>query len=152
MPKSKKACRHDGDVFPMRGEKSLRRDALMGWAVDVYCGKCNMTGITKVDVRPKVVDWDGKIPDGDDFNYELVRRYGPFKEIGRAREAKLAASDMWKHIFTVKSCEDDDGNYTMHAHVGHGLVNVETIFESTNPMPEDLEVLDFWYDDHLKAP
>lgn len=146
--KKPKPCKHDGDIFPMRGEDSLRRDALMGWVVDVYCGKCNQTGITQVDCRPKVIDWDHPV----DSNQELARRYGPFKEIGRAREKELVNSGKWRNILTIKDCETDEGNFMLHAHVGHGLVNVQTIFESTNPMPEGLEILDFWFDDYLKAP
>lgn len=87
-------------------------------------------------------------------NEELVRKYGPFKEIGRDRESVLLAEGKYRHIFTVKgedSDEHEDG-YIMHAHVGHGLVNVDAVFESTKAMPEDLEIQDFWFDEHLEAP
>ena len=153
MPKSKKkvlkGCQHDGDFYPLRGEKSLRQDAIVGWVVDVMCGKCRQTGIAAVNY--KRIDWDEKI-DGSDGNAELVRRYGPFTAIGREQEARLIARDEWRRILTIKSGDDDNGKFSMHAHVGHGLVNVDIIFQSTNPMPEDLEIPDFWFDDHLKAP
>lgn len=151
MQKAPKPCKHNGDVFPLREEASLHKDPLLGWVVDVRCGKCNLTGITKVDTRPKVVDWDdSEIED----NQELVRRYGPFKEIGRPREKELMERDRWQHILTIKGCDSDENEdgYKLFAHVGHGLVNVETIFESTNPMPEGLEIPDFWFDDFLRAP
>jgi len=152
MPKSKKPCRHNGDIFPLREEKSLRKDPIVGWVVDVYCGKCNMTGMTQVDTSHKKIEWDGELDLTS--NSDLVLRYGPFKEIGRAREKKLVDEGKWQHILTIKGCDSDESEdgYVMHAHVGHGLVNVETIFESTVPMPEGLEILDFWYDDYLRAP
>jgi len=154
MPKSKKPCKHDGNIFPLRDEKSLRKDPLFGWVVDVICEKCSLTGMAQVDVRPKKADWDEKLPDGSDGNEELVRRYGPFKEIGRAQEKELVDGGKGRHILTIKGCDSDESEdgYVMYAHVGYGLVNVDTIFESTIPMPEDLEIQDFWYDDHLKAP
>ena len=95
MPRKSKApkkCKHTGDIFPLRGSDSLRRDTLIGWVVDVYCGKCNETGETLVDCRPSKVEWDGPVPTDD--NFELVRRYGPFTEIGRAREKKLCELGM----------------------------------------------------------
>lgn len=152
-PKAPKKCKHTGDIFPLRDEESMRRDPIDGWVVDVYCGQCFETGATQVNTKPKEVSWDGPLP-ADDGNYELVRRYGPFTEIGRAREKKLCELGMENHILTIKGCDSDESEdgYTMFAHVGHGLVNVETIFESANPMPMSLEISDFWYDDHLKAP
>lgn len=87
-------------------------------------------------------------------NEELVKKYGPFKEIGRDRESVLLAEGKYRHIFTIKgedSDEHEDG-YVMHAHVGHGLVNVDVVFEATKAMPEDLEIQDFWFDEHLEAP
>lgn len=97
----------------------------------------------KKEKKPKVVT-----------NKELVEKYGPFKEIGRDRESVLLAEGKYRHIFTVKgedSDEHEDG-YVMHAHVGHGLVNVDVVFESTKAMPEDLRIDDFWFDEHLEAP
>jgi hypothetical protein len=87
-------------------------------------------------------------------NKQLVELYGPFKEINRAKERKLIAAHKWQHILTIKNCDSDEepDGFTMYAHVGHGLVDVSAIFESEKPMPEDLEINDFWFDDYLGKP
>ena len=72
---------------------------------------------------------------------ELYEKFGPFKEITRAREAKLMKAGKWRHVLCVIS-GDNDG---LAAAVGHHLVNVEVILESKKPLPKDLMVDDFWF-------
>jgi len=164
-------CKHDGDIFPLNAEKSLRRDVLLGWVVDVECDQCKLTGIAAVNC--KVIDWDEEEPM---TNERLVKLYGPFHRINRDRETELTKTGKWQHILTIIGCdvpydelpEDDRPSdeelkdrgdtrenfmgYMQEATVGHHRVNVDEIFESTKPMPEDFKILDFWFDDFLKAP
>jgi hypothetical protein len=95
---------------------------------------------------------------------ELVRQFGPFKLIDRARESELYAEGKGKHVFTVTSTdvswedlpEDDrpslkelrEMGYTReeysepryYGESGSRLVNMHEIFESSKPMPEGIEV------------
>jgi len=172
MPKRKKGCQHDGDFYPLHGDKSLRQDPLVGWVVDVMCGKCLQTGIAAVDY--KRIDWN---EEKTDFNEMMGKLYGPFKHIWREEEAKLCAAGKFQHVLCITSedvpyedlpkeerpvaaelkergeTKEDYMGSMFFANVGHRLVNVEVIFESTKPMPEGLMFENFWFDEeHLKAP
>jgi hypothetical protein len=110
-------------------------------------------------------------------NEELAKRYGPFREIWREREQVLLSSpDGYLHILTVTSDdvayedlpEDDrpsdeeleDRGETredfmgsmLFATVGHHRVNVEVIYESARPMPADLVIENFYFDEFIEAP
>lgn len=49
-------CSHRKNIYPVDEEKSLRKDAIVGWVVDVKCGECGLTGVAPVDCTK--VDWD----------------------------------------------------------------------------------------------
>lgn len=109
-------------------------------------------------------------------NEELRKRYGPFKEIWRERESELVKKGKFRNVLTITSedipyediPEDDRPSAKelkergetkktfmgtmLFARVGHHLVNVEAIFESAKPMPEELTVRDFWFDEFIEAP
>lgn len=74
---------------------------------------------------------------------ELHTKYGPFKEIWRDRETELLKQGKWRHILAIISTDNDDA--PLCASVGHHLVNVDVILESTKKLPEDLMVDDFWF-------
>jgi len=113
----------------------------------------------------------------DMTNAELERLYGPFREIDRKREAKLIEADQWQRILTITSEDvpyddlpederpsdeelEDRGEtreeymgFMLFAGVGHHRVNVEAIYESARPMPEDLVIENFYFDDKfIEAP
>lgn len=147
-------CKHDGDMFPLNEERSLIRDPILGWVVEVMCGKCNRPGVTNINPDPKAVEWDEPAKKNMD-NDELHKLYGPFRLINRVKESDLLKLGKWQHILTIGGMDSDksEDGWTMWAEVGHHLVNVEAIYESTNPMPPDLTVDDFWFDDEfIKAP
>jgi hypothetical protein len=150
MPSKLEArCKHPGNIFPKDEAASLRRDCIVGWVVDVQCGKCGQTGIAPIACSK--TEWDG-VPDVS--NEELVKLYGPFTEIWREREAELMNQGKWRHILSIQSfdSEDEEDGTILTATVGHHLVNTETVFESAKPMPDNLRIDDFWFDDYLKAP
>lgn len=102
---------------------------------------------------------------------ELVEKYGPITKIGRQRESDLIKRGKEAHIFTIvgtdvgyaELSEEDKpteeelkltglsrDEYTetiQEGFVGRRLVNVLDIYETSQPMPLDLEIKneDIWY-------
>ena len=72
----------------------------------------------------------------------VVKEFGPVKRIDRYREADLLIEGKWKHILTVL---ESDGRF--EAVVGHHLVNMHEIYETSKEMPEDLVIKhkDVWF-------
>ena len=83
----------------------------------------------------------------------LIKRYGPFREIGRAEERRLLSEGKWRHLLAVcdydESELDEDDDRLLYAYVGHHLVNVQLILYSDKEMPEDLVVDDFYFTEGL---
>ena len=175
----KNICKHDGDFFPVGATPQMERDPLLGWVAAVQCGKCGMRAAAALNF--KNLNWEERAEPNKEHkdltNKELVELYGPFKRITRQQEATLAAQGKWLHILTIIGCDvpyedlaednrpsdeelkdrgetrENHMGYTQEATVGHHLVNVDEIFESAKPMPDDLVIHDFWFDEtHLKAP
>lgn len=102
---------------------------------------------------------------------ELTEKYGPVSKIGRQRESNLIKQGKEAHILTIvgtdvgydelseedKPTEEelrltglDKDEYTetiQEGFVGRRLVNVLDIYETSQPMPLDLEIKneDIWY-------
>jgi hypothetical protein len=51
-----KTCKHTGHIYPTAGRYSLYHDAIVGWVVEVQCGKCKAAGVAPVDL--KNIDWE----------------------------------------------------------------------------------------------
>lgn len=170
--KTKTECKHGGDIFPKDSRPDIHKDPLIGWVVAVRCGKCGLTGVAPVDC--KNIDWDEQ-PKWN-TNEELVKKYGPFKLIDRARENDLVAASKWRNILSIISYEvpyndlpEDErpsqeelderqeskesftGTHLM-ASVGRHVVNSEHSFETSKPLDATFEILDFYFDDFFQAP
>jgi len=111
---------------------------------------------------------------------ELVREYGPFKPIVRARERQLLEEGRGAYVFALMSTDapyedipeeerptdeelvergetkEDYSASVLYGAVGHHLVNVDELFESAKPMPMDLAIEgndNLWFgDDGLPNP
>lgn len=104
---------------------------------------------------------------------KLVELYGPFKVINRERERELIKEGKEAHILTVCGQDVDYENLSeenrpsdeelkdrgetkeeysttiLYASVGRRWVNMQEIYESTKPMPVELELEDknIWFGD-----
>lgn len=97
---------------------------------------------------------------------KLVEQFGPLKTLSREREFQLLQEGKHLHIFTVIGTDvgyddlseedrpsdaeledrgetkDEYSALVYHGCVGHHIVNVFEIFETSKPMPEDLVIED----------
>lgn len=111
-------------------------------------------------------------PAGEKWDCEkVVKEFGPIKRIDRPRESQLLKEGKWQYILTItvedvgywdlpkkdrptgaelKERGDTRNNFSIGMHfgeVGHRLVNMQEMYETAKPMPEDLTLSDddIWF-------